>query len=112
MDSETFHYGNLFENIGPKSHDEQVDQLLNRRGCKVERIVSMGHCSPIDFWYQQKEDEWVLLVKGTALLRYQDPDELISLKPGDYHFIPANRKHRVESTDDTIATIWLAIFVS
>ena len=33
---------------------------------KIERIVSRGHASPEDFWYDQEENEWVMVVKGTA----------------------------------------------
>jgi cupin 2 domain-containing protein len=103
---------NLFNNIQAKATDEQVDVLLSTPQCRIERIVSMGHHSVDDFWYQQSEDEWVLLVQGGAVLRYQQPDELITMVAGDYYLIPAHRPHRVESTDDKNPTIWLAIFLS
>ena len=40
---------NIFENQ-PKSADEVFTDLLRRPGLRVERIVSIGQASPLDFW--------------------------------------------------------------
>jgi cupin 2 domain-containing protein len=42
-------------------------------------------------------------------LRFDDEAALRSLSPGDYVEIAAHRRHRVEWTDPTQPTIWLAI---
>ncbi len=74
---------------------------------RIERIVSHGHASPEGFWYDQDQDEWVVVLKGQARLRFQDGQ--IELKPGDFVNIPARKKHRVEWTTPHEPTIWLAV---
>ena len=88
---------------------EEFSQLLQRPGLRIERIVSTGHCSPPDFWYEQADGEWVLLIEGAARLRFADEAEARHLKPGDFLDIAAQRCHRVDWTDPDQPTIWLAI---
>jgi cupin 2 domain-containing protein len=79
----------------------------------VERIVSRGHASALDFWYDQPEHEWVLLVQGAARLQVETSPgqvETRNLHPGDYVLLPAHQRHRVDWTHPTENTIWLAIF--
>ena len=89
---------------------ERVDALLSRRGLRIERIVSWRQESPPGFWYDQREGEWVLLLSGAASLRFEDEAEARLLGPGDWVDIPPHRRHRVDWTDPTAATIWLAVF--
>ena len=102
---------NLFEVTDQKLTDERIDTLLQSPGVRVERIVSMGHASPENFWYDQAEAEWVLVIQGRAALEFDD-GEIIALTPGDYCMIPAPRRHRLQFTDDKTPTIWLAIFLT
>jgi cupin 2 domain-containing protein len=53
----------------------------------------------------QAQDEWVLLVQGEAVLRVAG--ESVSLRLGDYLFLPAGVPHSVERTSP--GTIWLAV---
>lgn len=75
---------------------------------RVERIVSRGHTSPDDFWYDQDEHEWVLVLSGRAVLRFEDGD--VALGPGEHVDIPAHVKHRVQWTSPGEDTVWLAVF--
>ena len=101
--------GNLFANIPGDLPEELIDILLEREGLRIERIVSSGHASPPDFWYDQATDEWVVLLSGSAGLSFEDsPDEVV-LNPGDYLFIAAHRRHRVEWTNPDGDTVWLAL---
>lgn len=79
-------------------------------GVRIERIVSRGHRSPDDFWYDQDELEWVLLVSGRARLQLEGQTDLIELTAGDYLEIPAHLKHRLQWTDPNQDTVWLAVF--
>jgi cupin 2 domain-containing protein len=88
---------------------ERLETLLSRPGLRIERIVSTGQASPPGFWYQQEEAEWVLLLAGTALLRFEDEAESRHLQPGDWLQIEPMRRHRVEWTAADAATIWLTI---
>jgi cupin 2 domain-containing protein len=89
--------------------DEQISELLSRRGLRIERIVSTGQCSPPGFWYEQPDGEWVLLIRGAAHLRFADEAEARRLRPGDFVDIAPHRRHRVDRTDPDQPTIWLAI---
>jgi cupin 2 domain-containing protein len=88
---------------------ESFDVLVERPGFRVERIVSTGQASPPDFWYDQPEDEWVVLLSGAAGLYFESAAEVRDLKPGDWLHIPAHMKHRVEWTDATQPSVWLAV---
>ena len=101
---------NLFAAIPEHLPHEIAEPLLTRKGLRIERIVSLGHASLSGFWYDQDEDEWVLLVAGRAGLQFENEAEVRELAPGDYLYIPAHRRHRVAWTDATTATIWLAVF--
>ena len=101
---------NIFKNILENVSEEKFDELLNSKRIKIERIVSRGHSSPKDFWYDQEKNEWVMLLQGSAILLFKNDKEEIILKPGDYINIPASVKHRVEWTDPNQDTIWLVIF--
>lgn len=100
---------NIFENIPDKIPDEIFETLINHNNVKVERIISKGQTSPIDFWYNQDVNEWIILLKSHAKLLFEK-GELIELLPGDHINIPVNTKHRVEWTDSANESIWLAVF--
>ncbi|MCL2001730.1 MAG: cupin domain-containing protein [Planctomycetes bacterium] len=74
---------------------------------RVERIISQGQASPPDFWYDQTEDEWVMLTAGTATVAFEDRQE--SLRAGDWLFIPTHCRHRVASASED--AVWLAVFL-
>lgn len=103
---------NLFDDAPVEPGGEQVELLLHRGGVRLERILSQAHASPPGFWYDQAEDEWVLLLAGTAVLRFDEPDERIELTPGDALLIPAHRRHRVERTAAEELTIWLTLHLA
>jgi cupin 2 domain-containing protein len=100
---------NLFEGIPENAPEELFTDLLKADGVRIERIVSFGQSSPWGFWYDQEENEWVLLLEGSAMLEFDD-GELVDLNPGDFVNIPAGRRHRVEKTRPKGRTVWLAVF--
>ncbi|MFO7765626.1 MAG: cupin domain-containing protein [Pelovirga sp.] len=101
---------NIFSSIPDHLPDELVDVLTDKGQVRIERIVSRGHASPPEFWYDQQDDEFVLLLQGQAELELLGPQERLSLQAGDYLLIPAHRKHRVAWTSDAMDCIWLAVF--
>ncbi|WP_300340349.1 cupin [Accumulibacter sp.] len=88
---------------------EQLLELLAQPGLRIERIVSTGQSSPPGFWYEQALGEWVLLLQGEALLRFEDEPQARHLKAGDYVDIAPRRRHRVDWTPPEQASIWLAV---
>ena len=101
---------NITARIPAELPEEMHEVLLAGTGYRVDRIVSLGHASPPDFWYDQPTAEWVLLVAGAARLRFEGEQHACELQPGDYLNIPAHQRHRVEWTDPNVPTIWLAIY--
>jgi len=103
--------GNLYNKLPETSEDEQFISLLSTPGVRVERIVSTGQQTPPGEWLKQKESEWVILLKGSAAIRFDGEPEARQLSPGDYLFIPTACRHRVEWTDANQKSIWLAIHI-
>ena len=101
--------GNLFASLTPNSVQEQITCLLAAADVRIERIVSRGHASPPDFWFDQNWAEWVIVLSGSASLRIEGEDHLRVLRAGDYLYLPAHCRHRVEWTCPDEATIWLAV---
>ena len=100
---------NLFTDIPKNLKDELIETILQTSSFRIERIVSRGHCSPDGFWYDQDEHEWIILLKGSAAIRFEDQCEDIIMTPSNYINIKKHRRHRVEWTDPEQETIWLAI---
>ncbi|SJM91229.1 conserved hypothetical protein [Crenothrix polyspora] len=100
---------NIFKDIPEQFREELFETLLRSDNIHIERIVSRGHATPTGQWYDQAWDEWVILLQGQAVLRYQAGDASITLNPGDYLLIPAHTKHRVEWTLPDVDSVWLAI---
>jgi cupin 2 domain-containing protein len=99
---------NLFQYLPANLPEEVFETLLQTANFRLERIVSHGQCSADDFWYQQSDREWVMVLQGQARLAMAS-GELIDLKAGDYLHLDAHIKHRVAWTDPTQQTIWLAL---
>jgi cupin 2 domain-containing protein len=102
-------HGDLLRPLPPAGPDEVLDTLLARGGVRIERIVSFGQSSPDGFWYDQSEDEFVVLLAGAATLRFDDGRD-VALTPGAWVDIPAHCRHRVDATAEDEATVWLAVF--
>jgi cupin 2 domain-containing protein len=102
--------GSLFAQIPDTLPAEIFDRLVDAPHVRIERIVSRGHQSPPEFWYEQAENEWVLVVKGEALLRFEAGNETARLTEGMHIDIPAGVRHRVEWTTPAADTVWLAVF--
>lgn len=99
----------IFRNIPDDIPEELYHEIVKTKNLRVERIVSKGHSSLISEWYDQEENEWVILLKGSAGLLFAGDDKAVVLRPGDYIHIPSHTKHRVEWTDPKLETVWLAI---
>lgn len=101
---------NLFHDLPASLSEELVSVLVDNQGVRIERIVSTGQTSPKDFWYDQDEAEWVVVLKGEGHVTYSEGTRH-RLKAGDHLLIPAHQKHRVDFTSTDEPTVWLAVFV-
>ena len=100
---------NLLTSIPDNIDHEKIEELLDQPNVKIERILSKGQTSPEVGWYDQDENEWVVVLQGSGEITFEDGDK-VQLESGDYINIPAHRKHKVSWTDPDNVTVWLAVF--
>jgi cupin 2 domain-containing protein len=100
---------NIFENVPAELKEELFETLAKNKNIRIERIISLGQTTPENKWYDQDENEFVLLLKGEAELLFES-EEKQKLKSGDYLIIPAHLKHRVVYTSENPECIWLTVF--
>ncbi len=98
---------NASESSAP-SKFEVFEELYSSGDFLIERIISAGQSTPEGKWLEQERDEWVILLDGCARLAFEGGED-IELQKGDYLFIPANTRHRVESTSSDPECLWLAV---
>ena len=92
--------------LAPPGECEETIHLLSGDAFRLEAITSRGQASPSDFWYDQENDEWVALLRGSAALEF-DNGEILHLKEGDFLLIEAHGRHRVSMTSND--AVWLAL---
>lgn len=101
---------NLFAAIPTSLPEELFEDIVKTDSMRIERIVSRGHTTPKNEWYDQEESEWVMVVKGSARILFEDGMYEVSMEAGDHINIPAHQRHRVSWTDPSQDTVWLAVF--
>jgi cupin 2 domain-containing protein len=101
---------NLFDDLPQTLPEEMTDLLVRSKSVRIERIVSTGQKSPDPFWYDQDENEWVAVLCGEAILRFENEPHARLMKAGDHVLIAAHCRHRVEYTSSEEPTVWLAVF--
>ena len=102
-------HDNLLTGLPSRQAEEQIDRLIDSPNVRIERIVSAGQASPPGFWYDQPDEEFVVLLAGAARLYFEADNLTLHLKPGDWVEIPAHVRHRVEWTQADPPTVWLAV---
>lgn len=100
---------NLLAPFAERPEHEVFEPLASSEHFLFERIVSVGHTTPPGKWYDQPRDEWVVLLKGAARIRFEGHDDPVELGPGDSMLIPAHLRHRVEWTSPEGESVWLAL---
>ena len=99
---------NIFDTENIQSQNPEVfENILELKGIKIERIVTLIPYNKPGDWYNQNTDEWVLLLQGEAHLEFEQ-EQILQLKAGDYIFIPAHKKHRINHSSIEPKCIWLA----
>lgn len=92
------------------SKNEEIVEILSQgKNIRIERIISSGQISEDDFWYDQPEYEFVMVLQGEAKILSENKEEQL-LCQGDYLVIPPHKKHRVSYTSIDPKCIWLTVF--
>ena len=100
---------NILRDLPNQLFVETFEDILKTPNIRIERILSHGHSSPEEGWYDQDENEWVMVLKGEGILEFED-GKVVTLREGDYVNIPAHVKHKVAGTAPDEVTVWLAVF--
>jgi len=100
------HVQNLYLKEEPSENSELFSTLFQNGSLKIESIRSWLK-DPGEY-YNQEQDEWVLLLSGEAKLEIDN--QTFDLQSGDYCFIPKHTSHRVLSTSKN--ALWLGVFSS
>jgi len=100
---------NIFSSLPENLDEEAFDELLRSENVRIERIVSLGHASPPEGWYDQSENEWVVVLEGSGSILFENGTK-VTLEKGDCLDIPSRVRHKVTWTDPDKPTIWLAVF--
>ena len=101
--------GNIYDLPRELTGEEWFEPIASGSGqTRIERIISTGQSSPEEFWYDQDQAEFVMLLQGQATLAFSDGEE-VELNPGDWILVPARDRHRVVSTTSKPPCVWLAV---
>ena len=97
-------YKNNFESL--KTGEESFETLLKHKNITIQKILSKDLQQ--GEWYEQNDDEWVVLLEGNAILEYETQGQ--KLEAGEALFIPKGLRHRVKETSDN--ALWLAVHIA
>jgi cupin 2 domain-containing protein len=100
---------NIFELPEQLPTAELFETLWHNDQISIKRIISTGQVTPAGEWYDQEQNEWLIVLQGSGELSYED-NSRIKLNTGDYLLIPAHQKHRVEYTSMKPPCVWLTVF--
>ena len=95
---------NLFDYTIPTT-GENFDTLLSHKNIEIVRIISSDQLEKKE--YYQEEDEWVVVLEGSALLLIEGEEKRVD--KGEWLFIPARTRHSVVKTEK--GTLWLAVYI-
>ncbi|CAK0755639.1 cupin 2 domain-containing protein [Azospirillaceae bacterium] len=104
--------GRILRQIPKTLPAELIETLLLFPKVRIEKIVSTGHASLPDVWYDQKEAEWVVILRGAAGVQIEGEAHPRLMGPGDYVYLPPHCRHRVAWTSEEGPTVWLAVFIT
>ena len=97
---------NIYE-LPPLPLPEEVTTILTENeNVRIERIISTGQVSE---WYDQDETEYVILLKGNAVIEYKNGESVVMSK-GDTLLITPHERHRVSYTSNEPPCVWLCVF--
>ncbi|MEE9612848.1 MAG: hypothetical protein V3W19_16465, partial [Desulfatiglandales bacterium] len=62
---------NIFNRIPKDIPKEIFEEIVSAKNCRIQRIISKGQSTPDGQWYDQDQDEWVILLQGSAGLLFE-----------------------------------------
>lgn len=101
--------GNIFDDIPENLPEEIFQDIIKTDTIRIERILSHGHSSPESGWYDQTQNEWVIVLAGQGVIEFAD-GRVVTLAQGDHLNIKSGEKYKVLGTCEKQVTVWLAMF--
>ena len=101
---------NLFNLPDPLPHNEEFTEVLHSKDLKIERIVSTGQTTPAGEWYDQDEDEWVVLIQGEAVLEYENGEKTAIYPPETTSSCQPTAATASPAPAHNPPCIWIAVF--
>lgn len=95
--------GRLLDPSAAPATGERIEEVVRVRNLAVQQILSGELPAPVD--YRQDQDEWVLVLAGSAVLVVDG--ERLELRLGDWVLVESGTPHRLESTEP--GTSWLTV---
>ncbi len=95
---------NIYEIMEPEAGEESFVTLHQSSTLKIDAIRSRLTVAGEN--YDQEEDEWVILVRGSAMIEIEGNHHC--LKEGDSLFLERHTRHQVLSTSDD--ALWIGVF--
>ena len=106
VENENMEKPNIFNLPELPLQEELTTILAENNNDRIVRIVSTGQVSE---WYDQTETEFVVLLKGDAVIEYEN-GKTVTLSKGDTLLIKPHEKHRVSFTSNEPPCVWLCVF--
>jgi len=101
---------NIFNIISAFPQNKEITETLaSSESVRIERIISNGQTTDDNYWYDQSQNEFVIVLQGDARLFIENKGA-VHLNKGDYLTIPTHCRHKVTYTSVNPACIWLAVF--
>jgi cupin 2 domain-containing protein len=63
---------NIFQLPNSLPQLELSEMLVNSDQITIKRIISTGQVTPIGEWYDQEQNEWLIVLQGSGELSYED----------------------------------------
>lgn len=102
----------LLATEGLATQAESLIDLVSGPGWRIEWIVSRGQVTAPGEWYDQDDDEWVLVLAGAARLQVEGESDERTLTAGQAIWLPAHVRHRITWTHPDRPTVWCAVFAT
>ena len=106
LDNVTKNGANLQRFTYLENEGEIKEVIFEKKDLCLETIKSNGAVSEKDFWYEQKEDEFVYLLSGSATIEFEN--KTIELETDKKIIIKKGQRHRIAKT--SIDTVWLCLY--
>ncbi len=93
----------------PQEGEERKVLIQKGHDWRLELIASCSYSNEKGFWYKQSENEWILLLRGSATLILKEPDQVHEMNVGNHLYLAPYRPHHVLRTDPSPGTLWVAL---